>query len=92
MLEKLAIYRKKGRIEAIYITRRIEGIVEGMALILEQATAFINLNIMLLVIASYKSAVVLVVYKVGVNDDIGDFRTAVVIGRLRRKGVVGRRS
>ena len=61
-------------------------------LILKQATAFINLDITLLVIASYKSIVVLVVYKVSVNNDIGDFRTTIVVRRLRRRGVIGRRS
>ena len=92
MLEKLAIYREKGRIEAIYTTRRIKGIADSVALILEQATTFTNLDITFLVTASYKSAVVLVIRKVSVNDDIGDFRTAIVVGRLRREGVIGRRS
>ena len=83
---------EKGRIEAIYTTRRIEGIADSVALMLEQATAFTNLDVTLLVATSRKSVVVLVTYKVGVNDDIGDFRTTVVVGRLRRRGVVGRRS
>ena len=83
MLEKLAICRKKGRIEAIYITRRIKGIVEGTALMLEQTTAFTNLDIAFLVTTSYKRAVALVIYEVSVNNDIGDFfRTAVVVRRL----------
>ena len=82
MLEKLAIYRKKGRIEAIYITRRVKGIADSTALILKQATTFINLDITLLVTTSYKSIVVLVIRKVSVNNDVGDFRTAIVIGRL----------
>ena len=59
---------------------------------LEQATAFINLDIALLVAASYKSTVVLIIYKVGVNNDIGNFRSAIVTRRLRRKGTIGRRS
>ena len=82
MLEKLAICREKGRIEAIYTTRRIKGIVDSVVLILEQATAFINLNITLLVTTSYKSTVVLIIYKVSINNDISDFRTAIVIRRL----------
>ena len=87
MLEKLAIYREKGRIEAIYTTRRIKGIMDSVALVLKQATAFINLDIMLLVATSYKSTIVLVVYKVGVNNDVSDFlRTTVVVGGLRRRG------
>ena len=91
MLEKLATRREKGRIEAIYTTRRIKGIAEGMVLMLEQTTAFTNLDIALLVATSYKSTVVLIIYKVGINDDIGDFlRTAIVIGRLQRRGVIGR--
>ena len=91
MLEKLATRREKGRIEAICTTRRIEGIVEGMALMLKQTTTFINLDIALLVTTSRKSAVVLITYEVGVNNDIGDFlRTTVAIGRLRRRGVIGR--
>ena len=82
MLEKLATCREKGRIEAIYTIRRIKGIVEGTALILKQTTAFTNLDIAFLVATSYKSTIVLVIRKVGVNDDIGDFRTAIVVGRL----------
>ena len=92
MLEKLAIYREKGRIEAIYTTRRVKGIVDSTALIFKQATTFINLNVTLLIITSRKSTVALIIYKVSVNNDIGDFRTAIVVGRLRRRGVVGRRS
>ena len=54
-----------------------------MALVLEQATAFTNLDVAFLVATSYKSIVVLVIYKVGVNNDIGDFlRTTIVVGRL----------
>ena len=88
MLEKLATCRKKGRIEAIYTIRRIEGITEGIALILKQTTAFTNLDVTLLVTTSRKSAMVLVVYKVGVNNDIGDFlRTTIVVRGLRRRGV-----
>ena len=82
MLEKLAIYRKKGRIEAIYITRRIKGIADSTALVLEQATTFINLDITLLVAISYKSTVAFIIYKVSVNDDIGDFRNTIVTRRL----------
>ena len=82
MLEKLAIYREKGRIEATCTTRRIKGIVDSAALILKQATAFINLDVTLLVATNRKSAVVLVIYKVGVNDDIGDFKSAIVTRRL----------
>ena len=82
MLEKLAICREKGRIEAIYTIRGIEGIIEGIALMLEQATAFINLDVALLVTTSYKSTVALVIREVGVNNDVGDFRTAIVVGRL----------
>ena len=82
MLEKLAIYREKGRIEAIYITRRIKGIAEGTALMLEQATAFTNLNVALLVTTSYKSTVILIIYKVSVNDDIGDFLRTTITRRL----------
>ena len=61
-----------------------------MALVLKQVIAFINLDVTLLVIASCKSTVVLVIYKVGVNNDIGDFRSAIVARRLRR-GTIGRR-
>ena len=82
MLEKLAIYRRKGRIEAIYITRRIKGIVDSAALILKQATTFINLDIALLVATSYKSIVVLVIYKVGINNNIGDFLRTTITRRL----------
>ena len=82
MLEKLATCREEGRIEAIYIIRRIKGITDSAALILEQATTFINLDVTLLVATSYKSIVVLVIHKVSVNDNIGDFRTAIVVGRL----------
>ena len=91
VLEKLATCREKGRIEAIYATRRIEGIAEGTALILKQTTTFINLDITLLVATSHKSTVALVIREVGVNNDVGDFlRTAIVVGRLRRRGVIGR--
>ena len=90
-MEKLAAYREKGRTEAIYTTRRIKGIADSAALMLEQATAFINLDVTLLVATSYKSAVVLVIYKVGINDNISNFlRTAIVVGRLRRRGAMGR--
>ena len=92
MLEKLATCRKKGRIEAIYMTQRIEGIIESTALMLEQTTTFINLDMTLLVIASYKSIVALVIRKVGVNNNIGNFKTAIVARRLRRRGVIGRGS
>ena len=92
MLEKLATRGEKGRIEAIYTIRRIKGIIEGIALILEQATAFINLNVAFLVVTSRKSTVALIIRKVGVNNDIGDFRTTIVVRRLQRRGVIGRRS
>ena len=92
VLEKLAIHREKGRTEAIYTTQRIKGITDSIALMLEQATTFTNLNITLLVATSYKSTVVLVIYKVGINNDIGDFRSAIVARRLRRRGTIGRRS
>ena len=83
MLEKLAICREKGRIEAIYITRRVEGIIDSAALILKQATTFINLDVTLLVATSYKSTIALIVREVSVNNNIGDFlRTTVIIGRL----------
>ena len=52
-------------------------------------TAFINLDIALLVATSYKSIVVLVIYKVGVNNDIGDFLRTAITRRLRR-GAIGR--
>ena len=84
MLEKLAVRGEKGRIEAIYTTQRIKGIVEGIALILEQATTFINLDVTLLVTMSYKSTVALVIYKVGVNNDIGDFLRTTIARRLQR--------
>ena len=45
-------------------------------------TTFINLDIMLLVATSYKSVVVLVIYKVGVNDNVGDFLRTIVARRL----------
>ena len=46
---------------------------------------------MLLVATSYKSTVVFIICEVGVNDDIGDFlRTTIVVGRLQRRGVIGR--
>ena len=83
MLEKLATRRKKGRTEAIYTTRRIKGIIDSTAFVLKQATTFINLDITLLVATSCKSTVVLIIRKVSVNDNIGDFfRTAIVIRRL----------
>ena len=82
MLEKLVVCRKEGRIEAIYTTRRIEGIVDSIALILEQTTAFINFDVTFLVATSYKSIVVLVIREVGVNDDIGDFLRTTVARRL----------
>ena len=90
VLEKLAIYREKGRIEAIYTIRRIKGIADSAVLILKQATTFINLNVTLLVTTSYKSIVILIIHEVSVNDNIGDFRTTIVVGRLRRRGVIRR--
>ena len=57
---------------------------------LEQATAFINLDIMLLVVTSYKSIVVLIIRKVSVNNDIGDFFRTTIARRLRRRGAIGR--
>ena len=87
MLEKLATYREKGRIEAIYTTRRIKGIVKSIALILEQTTAFINLDITLLVTTSHKSTIVLIICKVGINNDIGDFLRTAIARRLRRRGI-----
>ena len=48
----------------------------------EQITTFTNLDIALLVATSYKSIVVLVICEVGVNNDVGDFRTAIVVGKL----------
>ena len=89
-MEKLAICREKGRIEAIYTTRRIKGIVDNAALVLEQVTAFINLNVALLVATSYKSTVALVIGKVSVNNDIGDLLRTIVTRRLRRRGTIGR--
>ena len=77
MLEKLATYREKRRIEAIYTTRRIKGITDSIALILKQATTFTNLDVALLIATSYKSTVALVIHKVGVNNDIGDFGTTI---------------
>ena len=59
---------------------------------LKQATTFTNLDITLLIATSYKNAVALVTRKVSVNDNIGDFRSAIVARRLQRRGVVGRRS
>ena len=49
---------------------------------LEQATAFTNLNVALLVTTSYKSTVILIIYKVSVNDDIGDFLRTTITRRL----------
>ena len=45
---------------------------------------------MLLVSTSYKSIVVLVIYKVGVNNDIGDFLRTAIARRLQRRGAIGR--
>ena len=90
MLEKLAICREKGRIEAIYTTRRIKGIIDSAALILEQATTFINLDVTLLVATSYKSIVALVIYKVSINNDIGDFLRTAIARRPRRRDAIGR--
>ena len=59
-------------------------------LVLEQATTFINLDVALLVATSCKSAVVLVICEVGVNDDVGDFLRTVIARRLRRRGVMER--
>ena len=89
-MEKLVVYREKGRIEAIYTTRRIEGIVGSVALILEQATTFINLDVAFLVATSYKSTVALVIYKVGVNNNISDFFRTAIARRLQRRGAIGR--
>ena len=90
MLEKLAIYREKGRIEAIYTTRRVKGIADSVALVLKQATTFINLDVTLLVTVSCKSIVALIIRKVSVNDDIGDFLRTAITRRLRRRGAIGR--
>ena len=92
VVEKLAIYREKGRIEAIYTTRRIEGIADSAALIFKQATTFTNLDITLLVATSHKSTVALIVREVSVNNEVGDFKTAIIVRRLRRRGVIGGRS
>ena len=56
---------------------------------LKQATAFTNLDVALLVTTSYKSIVALVIYKVNVNNNIGDFK-ATITRRLRRRGAIGR--
>ena len=61
-------------------------------LMLKQATTFTNLSVTLLITISYKSTVVLIIYKVSVNNDIDDFRSAIVTRRLRRRGAIGRRS
>ena len=90
MLEKLAIYREKGRIEAIYTTRRVKGIIDNAALMLKQATTFINLDVTFLVTTSYKSTIVLVIYEVSVNNDIGDFLKTAITRRLQRRGTIGR--
>ena len=45
-------------------------------------TAFINLNVALLITTSCKSAVALVICEVGVNDDVGDFLRTAVARRL----------
>ena len=47
----------------------------------------INLDIVLLVVTSYKSTVALVIYEVGVNNDVGDFLRTTVARRLRRRGI-----
>ena len=56
--------------------------MDSVAFMLEQATTFINLDVTLLIATSCKSIVVFVIREVGVNNDIGDFRTIVVVGRL----------
>ena len=57
---------------------------------LEQTTTFINLDVALLVATSRKSIVVLVIRKVSVNNDIGDFLRTAITRRLRRRGAIGR--
>ena len=64
------------------MTRRVKGIVDSVALIFKQATTFINLDVALLVATSYKSIVILVIYKVSVNNDIGDFFRTAIARRL----------
>ena len=90
VLEKLAVYREKGRTEAICTTRRIKGIIDNVALILKQATTFINLDIALLVAISCKNTVAFIIRKVSVNDDVGDFLKTAIARRLRRRGAIGR--